>query len=190
MQKTLKEHYEENLVPQLKKELGVTNTFEVPKLVKIVINIGLGESTQNSKTLEAGLRDLETITGQKPVITRAKKSIATFKVRQGMPIGAMVTLRGKRMYDFLAKLNGIVLPRIRDFRGLNERAFDGRGNYNIGLRDQLVFPEIDYDKVDKARGMNISIVTTAETDMAAKALLKAIGLPFKQQQRSQQQQAA
>lgn len=177
--KTLKQTFFEDLVPQLQKELNLSNVYEVPRLVKVVINIGLGESTQNSKALEAGLRDLELITGQKPVVTRAKKSIATFKIRQGMPIGAMVTLRGDRMYDFVAKLNGIVLPRIRDFRGLNENAFDGRGNYNIGLRDQLVFPEIEYDKIDKVRGMNITIVTTAQNDMEAKALLQTLGFPFR-----------
>lgn len=177
--KTLKQRYEDDMVPALIKELNLSNIYQVPKLVKVVINVGLGESTQNSKALEGGLRDLEQITGQKPLVTRAKKSIATFKVRQGMPIGAMVTLRGSRMYDFIAKLNGIVLPRIRDFRGLNEKAFDGRGNYNIGLRDQLVFPEIEYDKIDRVRGMNITIVTSAQTDMEAKALLQALGLPFR-----------
>jgi large subunit ribosomal protein L5 len=177
--KTLKQVYDEELVPRLMKELNMDNKYQVPRVDKIVINIGLGESTQNSKALENGLRDLQLITGQKPVITRAKKSIATFKVRQGMPIGAMVTLRGKRMYDFIAKLNGIVFPRIRDFRGLNDRAFDGRGNYNIGIRDQLVFPEIEYDKIDRVRGMNITLVTTATNDMEARALLDILGFPFR-----------
>ncbi len=179
MKKTLKETFEETMVPAIMKELNLENIYQVPKLAKIVINIGLGESTQNSKSLEAGLRDLELITGQKPIVTRAKKSIATFKVRQGMPIGAMVTLRGQRMYDFIAKLNGIVFPRIRDFRGLNDKAFDGRGNYNIGLREQLVFPEIEYDKIDKVRGMNITVVTTATSDMEAQVLLKTLGFPFR-----------
>jgi large subunit ribosomal protein L5 len=187
--KTLKQHYEENLVPVLKRELNLTNDFQVPKIEKLVINVGLGESTQNSKALENGLRDLQLITGQKPVVTRAKKSIATFKVRQGMPIGAMVTLRGQRMYDFLAKLNGIVFPRIRDFRGLSEKAFDGRGNYNIGLKDQLVFPEIEYDKIDKLRGMNITIVTSATTDMAARVLLQTFGFPFRKKAGAVSEQA-
>lgn len=177
--KTLKQYYEEDVTPQLMKDLGLANKHQVPRIVKVVVNIGLGEATQNSKTLEGGLQDLELITGQKPIVTRAKKSIATFKLRKGMPIGAMVTLRGQRMYDFIAKLNGIVFPRIRDFRGLSDKAFDGRGNYNIGLRDQLVFPEIDYDKIDKVRGMNITIVTTAQTDMEARALLQALGFPFR-----------
>lgn len=184
--KTLKQRYQEEIVPALMKELNASNVYQVPKVVKVVINVGLGESTQNSKALENGLRDLELITGQKPQVTRAKKSVATFKVRQGMPIGAMVTLRGHRMYDFLSKLNGIVLPRIRDFRGLSEKAFDGRGNYNIGIRDQLVFPEIEYDKIDRVRGMNITIVTTAQNDMEARALLESLGLPFrKREQKSQ-----
>jgi large subunit ribosomal protein L5 len=179
MSKKLKQRFLEEMIPALKSELSFTNIHQVPRVEKIVINIGLGESSSNSKTLDNGLRDLEMISGQKPVVTRAKKSIATFKVRQGMPIGAMVTLRGDRMYDFLAKLNGIVFPRIRDFRGLNPNAFDGRGNYNIGLKDQLVFPEIDYDKIDRLRGMNISIVTTAKTDADARALLNHLGFPFK-----------
>lgn len=186
--KTLKQHYFEELVPQLQKELNLSNVHQVPKVVKVVVNIGLGESTQNSKALENGLRDLELITGQKPVVTRAKKSIATFKVRQGMPIGAMVTLRGDRMYDFIAKMNGIVFPRIRDFRGLSEKSFDGRGNYNVGLRDQLVFPEIEYDKIDRTRGMNITLVTTAQNDMEAKALLQALGFPFRRKASSGQNQ--
>ncbi len=177
--KTLKQRYDEEFVPALMKELNLSNQYQVPKIVKVVLNIGLGESTQNSKALENGVRDLQLIAGQKPVVTRAKKSVATFKVRKGMPIGAMVTLRGNRMYDFLSKLNGIVLPRIRDFRGLSEKGFDGRGNYNIGIRDQLVFPEMEYDKIDKVRGMNITIVTTAKNDMEAKALLEVLGIPFR-----------
>jgi large subunit ribosomal protein L5 len=180
--KTFKQHYDQDLVPQIMKDLELSNKHQVPKVVKVVINLGLGDSTQNSKALDSGLRDLQQITGQKPVVTRAKKSVATFKVRKGMPIGAMVTLRGHRMYDFLAKLNGIVLPRIRDFRGLNEKAFDGRGNYNIGLRDQLVFPEIEYDKIDRVRGMNITVVTTAQTDMEARVLLQSLGFPFRKKQ--------
>lgn len=179
MKQTLKEYYNETIVPNLKKELGTTNTFKVPKLLKVVINVGLGDVTQNSKALEQGLLELEMIAGQKPLMTRAKKSIAGFKIREGMPIGAMVTLRGDRMYDFMAKLNGIVLPRIRDFKGLNPKAFDGRGNYNIGLKDQLVFPEIDYDKIGRLRGMNLTLVTTATNDREARLLLEAFGLPFK-----------
>lgn len=190
MKKRLKQYYNEDVAPALMKELNLSNIHGVPKIVKVVINIGLGESTQNSKALEKGLRDLELITGQKPQVTRAKKSVATFKVRQGMPIGAMVTLRDERMYDFIAKLIGIVLPRIRDFRGLNEKAFDGRGNYNIGLRDQLVFPEIEYDKIDKVRGMNITIVTSANTDMEAKLLLESVGLPFRKKAATQSQEVA
>lgn len=188
--KTLKEIYNAEVVPHLMKELELTNQFQVPKLLKIVINIGLGDATQNSKSLENGLRDLEMITGQKPRMTRAKKSIAGFKIREGMPIGAMVTLRGDRMYDFFAKLTHIVLPRIRDFRGLSEKAFDGRGNYNIGIRDQLVFPEIDYDKIDRIRGMNITVVTSARNDAEAKALLKALGIPFKNHQGQKQTEVA
>lgn len=180
MSKTFKELYKDDIIPFLKQELGVENIHKIPKLEKIVINIGLGEATQNSKALEAGLRDLQMITGQKPLITRAKKSVAGFKVREQMAIGAKVTLRGDRMYDFLAKLICIVLPRIRDFRGLSPKAFDGRGNYNIGIRDQLVFPEIDYDKIDRVRGMNITIVTTTDSDAEARAMLKAFGIPFKE----------
>lgn len=185
--KTLKQKYYDELIPQLMRELNAGNIYQVPRVEKLVINIGLGESTQNSKALESGIRDLQLITGQKPLVTRAKKSVASFKVRQGMPIGAMVTLRGNRMYDFIAKLNGIVLPRIRDFRGLNEKAFDGRGNYNIGIRDQLVFPEIEYDKIDRTRGMNITVVTTAKNDMEARALLEALGFPFRKKAASQAQ---
>jgi large subunit ribosomal protein L5 len=177
---TLKEKYKDQIIPALMKELAYKNPMQVPKVEKVVVNVGLGEGGANAKALDAGLNDITQITGQKPVVTRAKKSIAGFKVRQGMPIGAKVTLRGDRMYDFLAKLTGVAIPRIRDFRGLNDKGFDGRGNYNIGLKDQLVFPEIDYDKIDRIRGMNITIVTTAETDMEAKALLVNLGFPFKQ----------
>jgi large subunit ribosomal protein L5 len=177
----LKEQFKEKISKELLKELGFDNEFQIPKIAKIVINVGLGDASQNAKALDQGVEQLGTITGQKPIVTRAKKSIAGFKIRQGMPIGAMVTLRGDRMYDFLAKLVSIALPRIRDFRGLNLSGFDGRGNYNIGLKDQLVFPEINYDQVARLRGMNISIVTTARNDLEAKALLVALGFPFKKQ---------
>lgn len=177
--KSLKERYLEDLVPALMKAQGYTNVLQVPRLQKIVINIGVGDGAQNVKILDAAIRDLTAITGQKPVITRAKKSVASFKVREGMPIGMKVTLRGDRMYYFLAKLIGIALPRVRDFRGLSDKGFDGRGNFNIGLRDQLIFPEINYDKVEKVRGMNITIATSARTDMEGRALLAAMGMPFK-----------
>jgi large subunit ribosomal protein L5 len=179
MSKSLKERYEKELLQAVQKELGFENKFQSPRLVKVVVNVGLGDAAQNAKLLEKGVNELTQITGQKPVVTRAKKSIAGFKIRQGMPVGAMVTLRGERMFDFLNKLVCIVLPRIRDFRGLSEKGFDTRGNYNIGLKDQLVFPEINYDEVDRLRGLNITIVTTAQDDMAAKALLKHIGFPFR-----------
>lgn len=175
---TLKEKYNEEMVPELMKQLGYTNKFQVPKLEKIVINVGLGDGSQNNKLLDNGVEELTMITGQKPIVTRAKKSIAGFKIRDNMPVGAKVTLRGDRMYDFMSKLIGIVLPRIRDFRGLNPRGMDGRGNYNLGLKDQLVFPEIKYDQVQRVRGMNITIVTTAATDPEAKALLDSLGMPF------------
>lgn len=176
---TLKERYEKEVVPALIKELGHSNKFQIPHLEKVIVNIGLGDGAQNAKLFDNGIEELQAITGQKPVITRAKKSIAGFKIRQGMPIGAKVTLRGDRMYDFIAKLTGIVLPRIRDFRGLNPKGFDGRGNYNLGLKDQLVFPEIPYDKVQRMRGMNITIVTSARNDMEARALLEHLGFPFR-----------
>jgi len=176
---SLKERYQKQMVPALMKELGVSNIFEIPHLEKVVVNIGLGDGAQNAKLFDAGVEELQSMTGQKPVITRAKKSIAGFKIRQGMPIGAKVTLRGERMYDFVAKLTGIVLPRIRDFRGLNPKGFDGRGNYNLGLHDQLVFPEINYDKVLRSRGMNITIVTSGRNDMEARALLEQLGFPFR-----------
>ncbi len=176
---SLKERYEKEIVPALQKELNYDNVYQVPKLVKVVVNIGLGDGAQNAKLFDAGLEELQAITGQKPVITRAKKSIAGFKIREGMPIGGKVTLRGERMYDFIAKLTGVVLPRIRDFRGLSPKGFDGLGNYNLGLKDQLVFPEIDYDKIQRMRGMNITIVTTARNDMDARALLNHLGFPFR-----------
>jgi large subunit ribosomal protein L5 len=174
----LKERYQQEVVSALKKELGLANQFQVPRLEKLVINVGLGDGAQNAKLFDLGVAELQAITGQKPVVTRAKKSIAGFKIRQGMPIGAKVTLRGDRMYDFISKLTGIVLPRIRDFRGLSAKGFDGRGNYNLGLKDQLVFPEINYDQVQRMRGLNITIVTSGRTDMEARALLEHLGFPF------------
>ena len=176
----LKDRYAKEVVPALRKEFGYTNPMAVPKVEKVVINMGLGEATQNAKIIDTGADELGRITGQKPVVTRAKKSIAQFKVRQGMPIGAMVTLRGERMYEFLDRLISIALPRVRDFKGVSPRGFDGRGNYTLGLKDQLIFPEIDYLKVDKSRGMNISVVTTAKTDEEARSLLKLLGMPFRQ----------
>ena len=176
----LKEKFSREIAPALAKELGLTNPMAVPRLHKIVVNMGVGEATQNSKILDPLANDLGNITGQKPVITKAKKSIAAFKVRAGMPIGAMVTLRGDRMYEFIDRLINIALPRVRDFRGVSTKSFDGRGNYTLGLRDQLIFPEIDYAKVDKLKGMNVTIVTTARDDNQARALLKHLGMPFRQ----------
>ena len=175
----LKERYENEVVPALTKEFGYTNVMAIPKLTKIVVNMGLGEATQNAKIVDTGADEIGRITGQKPVVTRAKKSIAQFKVRQGMPIGTMVTLRGTRMWEFLDRLIAVALPRVRDFRGVSPRGFDGRGNYTLGLKDQLLFPEIDYMKVDKARGMNISVVTTAKTDEESRKLLQLLGMPFR-----------
>ena len=175
----LKEKYLSEIKPALQKELGLSNPMAVPRLEKIVLNMGLGEATQNSKLLDPLVADLALIAGQKPVTTRAKKSIAAFKVREGMPIGAMVTLRGDIMYEFLDRLVQIGLPRVRDFRGVSTKSFDGRGNYTLGMRDQLIFPEIDYSKVEKLKGMNITIVTTAPDDNQARALLKAFGIPFR-----------
>ena len=165
--------------PAIAKELGITNAMAIPRLEKIVINMGLGEATQNVKIMDPLVADLASIAGQKPVTTKAKKSIAAFKVREGMPIGAMVTLRGDKMYEFLDRLISIALPRVRDFRGVSSKSFDGRGNYTLGLRDQLIFAEIDYAKVDKLKGMNVTIVTTAEDDNGARALLKGFGMPFR-----------
>ncbi len=176
----LKERYVKDVVPALTKEFGYTNLMAVPKISKIVVNMGLGEGTQNAKIVDTGAEELGKITGQKASITRSKKSIAQFKVRENMPIGAMVTLRGQRMYEFLDRLIAIALPRVRDFRGISPKGFDGRGNYTLGLRDQLIFPEIDYMKVDKNRGMNISVVTTARTNEEARRLLQLIGMPFRQ----------
>jgi large subunit ribosomal protein L5 len=175
----LRDRYEKEIVPALRKEFGYSNVMAVPRLQKIVVNMGLGEATQNAKLADVGADELGRITGQKPVITRAKKSIAQFKVRRGMPIGAMVTLRGVRMYEFLDRLVSIALPRVRDFRGVSPRGFDGRGNFTLGLKDQLIFPEIDYMKVDKARGMNISVVTSARSDQEARKLLQLMGMPFR-----------
>ena len=175
----LRERYEKEAVPGLKKEFGYDNVMAIPRITKVVVNMGLGEATQNAKIVDTGADELGRITGQKPVITRAKKSIAQFKVRKGMPIGTMVTLRGERMWEFLDRLIAVALPRVRDFRGVSPKGFDGRGNYTLGLKDQLLFPEIDYMKVDKARGMNVSVVTTAKTDQEARKLLQFIGMPFR-----------
>jgi large subunit ribosomal protein L5 len=176
----LKARYVNEVMPALRKEFGFTNVMAIPKVTKVVVNMGLGEGTQNAKIVETGAEELGKITGQKAMVTRSKKSIAQFKVRKNMPIGAMVTLRGERMYEFLDRLMSIALPRVRDFRGVSARGFDGRGNYTLGLRDQLMFPEIDYLKVDKSRGMNISVVTTARTDEQARRLLQLLGMPFRQ----------
>ncbi|MCL4845562.1 MAG: 50S ribosomal protein L5 [Acidobacteria bacterium] len=175
----LREKYLNEVVPALRKEFGYTNIMAVPKIRKIVVNMGLGEATQNAKVIDTASDDLARIVGQRPAVTRAKKSIAAFKVRQGMPVGSMVTLRGERMYEFLDRLVSIALPRVRDFRGVSPKGFDGRGNYTLGLKDQLMFPEIDYMKVEKTRGMNISVVTTAKTDEEARKLLQLIGVPFR-----------
>jgi large subunit ribosomal protein L5 len=175
----LRERYEKDVTAALKKEFGYTNVMAIPKITKVVVNMGLGEATQNAKISETGADEIARITGQKPVITRAKKSIAQFKLRKGMPIGAMVTLRGDRMWEFLDRLMSVALPRVRDFRGVSPRGFDGRGNFTLGLKDQLLFPEIDYMKVDKARGMNISVVTTAKTDQESRKLLQLLGMPFR-----------
>jgi large subunit ribosomal protein L5 len=175
----LKEKYLKELKPALQKELGLDNHMAVPRLEKIVVNMGLGEATQNAKMLDPLAHDLALIAGQKPVTTRAKKSIAAFKLREGMPIGSMVTLRGDKMYEFLDRLISVALPRVRDFKGVSTKSFDGRGNYTIGVRDQLIFAEIDYSKVDKLKGMNITIVTTALDDNSARALLRQFGIPFR-----------
>lgn len=176
----LKEHYRSEVIPQLMKKFNYKSVMEVPKLEKVVVNMGVGEAVQNSKALEAAVNDLQVITGQKPIITTATKSIAAFKLRAGMKIGCKVTLRGDRMYDFVEKLINIVLPRVRDFRGVSPKSFDGRGNYTLGLREQVIFPEIDYDKIDKVRGMDITVVTTAKTDEEARELLRLMGMPFRE----------
>ncbi len=175
----LKDRYQKEVVPALQKEFGYKNVMAVPRIEKVVVNMGLGEATSNVKIIDTGADELARISGQRPVTRRAKKSIAAFKVRKGMPIGTMVTLRGERMWEFLDRLVSIALPRVRDFKGVSPRGFDGRGNYTLGLRDQLIFPEIDYMKVDKARGMNVSIVTTAKTDEEARKLLQFIGMPLR-----------
>jgi large subunit ribosomal protein L5 len=175
----LRQRYNSEVIPALQKEFGYKNVMAIPKIEKVVVNMGLGDATQNVKLIDTGADELSRITGQKPVTTRAKKSIAQFKVRKGMPIGTMVTLRGQRMYEFLDRLMSIALPRVRDFKGVSPRGFDGRGNYTLGLRDQLIFLEIDYMKVDKTRGMNISVVTTAKTDQEARRLLQLMGMPFR-----------
>src|SRR5579875_509866 len=171
--------YRAQVVPALMKEFQYKNAMQVPRVEKVVINMGLGEATQNPKVIDAAVEDLQAIAGQRPVVTRAKKSIAGFRLRQGMPIGVKVTLRGERMYHFLDKLMNVALPRVRDFRGVSPKAFDGRGNYTLGLREQLIFPEIDYDKIDKVRGMEVVVVTTANTDEEARALLTEMGMPFR-----------
>src|SRR5881227_114179 len=176
----LRQHYAKVVVPALSKEFGYKNVMAVPKLDKISINIGLGEATQNAKLMDGAVNELGQIAGQKPVITKAKKSIAQFKLREGQAIGCMVTLRGDRMYEFLDRLLNVALPRVRDFRGVSTKSFDGRGNYTLGVKDQLIFPEIDYNKVDKTKGMNVSITTTARTDAEGLSLLKQMGMPFRQ----------
>lgn len=176
----LKEKYRNEIAPAIAKEFGIENVMAIPKITKVVVNMGMGEAIGNAKILDVATEELKSVTGQKPVTTKAKKSIASFKLRQGMSIGTMVTLRGDRMYEFLDRLISVALPRVRDFRGVSAKAFDGRGNYTLGIREQLIFPEIDFNKVDKTRGMNISIVTTAENDEQARALLKALGMPFRQ----------
>jgi len=175
----LKEKYFNEIQPILKEKFGYKNVMEIPKIEKIVINMGVGEATENPKALDGAVEDLTTITGQKPVVTRAKKSVAAFKLREGTPIGCKVTLHGDRMYEFADRLINVALPRVRDFNGVSPKAFDGRGNYTLGIKEQLIFPEIDYDKVDKVRGMDVVFVTTAETDEQARGLLRALGMPFR-----------
>lgn len=180
MQKNLRERYKTEIINEIMKKHGYKNPLQVPKLEKIVVNMGMGEAMSDSKFLDGGINDLKAITGQKPIITRAKKSIATYKIRKGGPVGCKVTLRGQRMYDFFSKLVNFVLPRVRDFKGLSSKSFDGRGSYNLGLKEQLVFPEVIYDKIDNVRGMDIAIVTTAKTNEEAKRLLAALGMPFRE----------
>ncbi|MEM7724829.1 MAG: 50S ribosomal protein L5 [Cyanobacteria bacterium P01_A01_bin.45] len=176
----LKKKYQENIVPKLMQEFQYTNIHQVPKVTKVTVNRGLGEASQNAKALEASLNEIAVITGQKPVVTRAKKAIAGFKIREGMPVGVMVTLRSGKMYDFLERLINLSLPRIRDFRGVSPKSFDGRGNYTLGVREQLIFPEVEYDSIDQIRGMDISIITTASNDEEGRALLKEMGMPFRE----------
>ena len=176
----LRDKYKNEIAPAIAKEFGIENPMAIPRIEKVVVNMGVGEAISNAKILDTAVEELRSITGQKPVVTKAKKSIASFKLRQGMNIGTMVTLRGERMYEFLDRLISVALPRVRDFRGISAKAFDGRGNYTLGIREQLIFPEIDFNKVDKTRGMNISIITTAKNDEQSRALLKALGMPFRQ----------
>lgn len=180
MSQRLKTLYQDTIVPKLTEQFGYQNVHEVPKVIKISVNRGLGEAASNAKAMDSSLAELATITGQRPVITRAKKAIAGFKIRQGMPVGVMVTLRSEKMYSFLDRLINLALPRIRDFRGISPKSFDGRGNYSLGIREQLIFPEIDYDSIDQIRGMDISIITTAKTDEEGRALLKEMGMPFRE----------
>ncbi|MFV0389511.1 MAG: 50S ribosomal protein L5 [Pyrinomonadaceae bacterium] len=176
----LKEKYDKEIAPALAAEFEIKNKMAIPKLEKVVVNMGVGEAISNSKTLDSAVDEMTLITGQKPVVTKAKKSIAAFKLREGMRIGTMVTLRGERMYEFVDRLISVAMPRVRDFRGISAKAFDGRGNYTLGIKDQMIFPEIDFNSIDKIRGMNISIVTTASNDEQGRALLKALGMPFRQ----------
>jgi large subunit ribosomal protein L5 len=175
----LRKRYKEEIIPQLMKDFSFRNVMQVPKLERVIVNMGLGEAVQNAKLIESAVEELTAITGRKPIVTRAKKSIASFKLREGMPIGVMVTLRGEQMYDFVDRLVSIALPRTRDFKGISPKAFDGRGNYTLGIREQIVFPEINYDKIDRIKGMNVTFVTTAETDEQGRALLKSLGMPFR-----------
>ncbi len=179
MAQQLKTKYQKEITPKLMEQFGYTNLLQVPKVIKITVNRGLGEAATNAKALESSIAEIAKITGQKPVVTRAKKAIAGFKIRAGMPVGVMVTLRGDRMYAFLDRFINLTLPRIRDFRGISPKSFDGRGNYSIGIREQLIFPEIEYDQIDQIRGMDISIITTADNDEAGRALLKEMGMPFR-----------
>jgi large subunit ribosomal protein L5 len=175
----LRERYRHDVIPHLMKEMGYTNVNQVPRLEKVVLNMGLGEAIQNAKVMDSAVAELTAISGQKPVVTKSRKAIANFKLRENMAIGCMLTLRGQRMYEFLDRLMNLALPRVRDFRGVSDRAFDGRGNYSLGVREQIIFPEIDLDKIDKVRGLTVSIVTTAKTDAEGKALLQALGMPFR-----------
>ena len=184
---TMKELYESECKPQLQEKFGYSNKLEIPKIEKIVLNMGLGEAVQNPKIVEKAANELTLIAGQKAVVTRARKSIATFKLREGMPIGACVTLRREKMYDFLSKLINIALPRVRDFRGISPKGFDGNGNFSMGIKEHIIFPEVDYDKIDKIRGLNISFVTNAKTDEEGRTLLKLLGMPFKEQKNSTDQ---
>ncbi|MDX2169870.1 MAG: 50S ribosomal protein L5 [Deltaproteobacteria bacterium] len=179
MSPRLREKYKKDVVPHLMKEMGYGNVNQVPRLEKVVLNMGLGEAIQNAKVMDSAVAELTAITGQKPVVTKSRKAIANFKLRENMAIGCMVTLRGERMYEFLDRLMSLALPRVRDFRGVSDRAFDGRGNYSLGVREQIIFPEIDLEKIDKVRGLTVSIVTTASTDAEGKALLQALGMPFR-----------